>query len=325
MLRANRIVISRKGFDSTAGGVASPIIDGRLVSLPIPEEDPVVCDDDHIAYEDLGHQDNLPTIASIVRSLTKGKEKEWSDEHKVHLDPDLRSSLRSKKASSEANKTYLFGQSGGAQAELDAVKSDGIRVDAGDLFLFFGWFKDAQVDKDGICRYKRGAKDKHVLWGWLEVGRRWDLMDKQTLALLQSTPKYNHHPHVSHPGRRTTNILYESTTALSFHPDLPGAGLFDNYTSELCLTSLGGTRAKWELPGFFRDVKVARFKFKNWESVDSGQSIVPPERCKGCGAASQGQEFIFDPKAIHADKIEQWVLSKFDHLRKSTVLSSPQQ
>ena len=35
-----RLVISRKGFDSTAGGCASPILpDGTMVSLPIPDEE----------------------------------------------------------------------------------------------------------------------------------------------------------------------------------------------------------------------------------------------------------------------------------------------
>ena len=34
-----RVILSRKGFDSGAGGVPSPIIDGRPVSMPIPQED----------------------------------------------------------------------------------------------------------------------------------------------------------------------------------------------------------------------------------------------------------------------------------------------
>ena len=33
-----KIVLSRKGFDSAAGGVASPILpDGKMLSLPIPD------------------------------------------------------------------------------------------------------------------------------------------------------------------------------------------------------------------------------------------------------------------------------------------------
>ena len=33
-----KVVLSRKGFDSSAGGVASPIMpDGTMLSLPIPD------------------------------------------------------------------------------------------------------------------------------------------------------------------------------------------------------------------------------------------------------------------------------------------------
>ena len=35
-----RIILSRKGFDSANGGYPSPIMpDGRMVSLPIPEQE----------------------------------------------------------------------------------------------------------------------------------------------------------------------------------------------------------------------------------------------------------------------------------------------
>ena len=36
-----RLILSRKGFDAKAGGVASPILrDGRIYSLPIPQDYP---------------------------------------------------------------------------------------------------------------------------------------------------------------------------------------------------------------------------------------------------------------------------------------------
>jgi hypothetical protein len=39
-----KLILSRKGFDSAAGGVPSPLIDGRPVSLPIPTRQPSPCD-----------------------------------------------------------------------------------------------------------------------------------------------------------------------------------------------------------------------------------------------------------------------------------------
>src|SRR5437763_11628659 len=45
--RSRKIILSRKGFDSAAGGCASPVLpDGRLVSFPIP-------DDEGVPYGDL--------------------------------------------------------------------------------------------------------------------------------------------------------------------------------------------------------------------------------------------------------------------------------
>jgi hypothetical protein len=35
-----KLIFSRKGFDSSAGGVPSPLVDGRPISLPIPTRMP---------------------------------------------------------------------------------------------------------------------------------------------------------------------------------------------------------------------------------------------------------------------------------------------
>ncbi|MBX2843646.1 MAG: hypothetical protein KTR26_17890 [Flammeovirgaceae bacterium] len=34
-----KIILSRKGFDSGMGGIASPILGDKMYSLPIPEAD----------------------------------------------------------------------------------------------------------------------------------------------------------------------------------------------------------------------------------------------------------------------------------------------
>lgn len=46
-----KVILSRKGFDSTNGGILSPIIDNRIMlSLPIPSKDRKK---DNIKYEEL--------------------------------------------------------------------------------------------------------------------------------------------------------------------------------------------------------------------------------------------------------------------------------
>ncbi|MCB2078595.1 MAG: hypothetical protein KDE55_12965 [Novosphingobium sp.] len=105
-----RIVFSRKGFDSTAGGAPSPIIDGRPVSLPIPSKrrsDPT--------FASLGH-------GKAVRQATRGK---LTGSDRCHDDPMF------------ADGHCWFGQCGAAQGHL---RKHGVRE--GDAFLFFGLFAD---------------------------------------------------------------------------------------------------------------------------------------------------------------------------------------
>ena len=71
-----RIIFSRKGFDSSAGGVPSPIIGGRPHSLPIPTRMPTVT-----RFRDLGNG-----TAALVDDLTNGR---LSSDQPCHLDPDL--------------------------------------------------------------------------------------------------------------------------------------------------------------------------------------------------------------------------------------------
>jgi hypothetical protein len=110
-----KIVLSRKGFDSSAGGCASPIIDGYLVSLPIP-------DDSSIRYGDISFG-SLGSLGPIVESLTTGRVRAASC---AHLDPDLDRAAISR----HVEWRPVFGQASKAQSHLLAHG-----VGKGDLFL----------------------------------------------------------------------------------------------------------------------------------------------------------------------------------------------
>lgn len=74
-----KIILSRKGFDSTSGGVPSPILpDGRMVSLPMPDRHSPV------RYGGIGG--NGREIASLVSRLTRGRIRSNA---RAHLDPDV--------------------------------------------------------------------------------------------------------------------------------------------------------------------------------------------------------------------------------------------
>lgn len=110
-VRVMRIIFSRKGFDSAAGGGPSPIIDGRPVTLPIPGA--AGCG---TTYGSLG-------LGQHAAKASRGR----YDEHGFcHHDPMFL-----------ADGTCLFGQVGAAQSHL---ANQG--VGPGDVFLFFGLFRE---------------------------------------------------------------------------------------------------------------------------------------------------------------------------------------
>jgi len=71
-----KLILSRKGLDSAAGGVPSPIIVGRPISLPIP-----VAARSTTAYDGLG-------LGDVVERVTRGR---ISGSHLCHEDPMLES------------------------------------------------------------------------------------------------------------------------------------------------------------------------------------------------------------------------------------------
>ena len=123
---ANKIILSRKGFDSANGEMASPIFtDGRIISLPIPEDSKKKIEDFSLQYSDI--QNDGKTYREIIRQLRPNHE--HLDDY-CHLDPDIYKSIKNREMEWEA----CFGQSTAALSHLDSQK-----VNVGDIFLFFGW------------------------------------------------------------------------------------------------------------------------------------------------------------------------------------------
>jgi hypothetical protein len=114
-----KIIFSRKGFDSSAGKVPSPIIDGVPISLPIPAKRRSVT-----SYR-------LAGFGEIVEQMTKGR---IAADDLCHEDPVF------------SGGRWAFGQTSAAQTHLDR---NGVGV--GDVFLFFGLF----ASPDGQDRHHR--------------------------------------------------------------------------------------------------------------------------------------------------------------------------
>lgn len=217
-----KVILSRKGFDSSNGGCPSPIMpDGTLISMPIPS-------DDRDSYGDLCYC-GMP-YSRILQQLAPKK----TFGH-CHVDPDIRDGCRAK--SIESWKPG-FGQIGSAQGVLTNAG-----VEPGDLFLFFGWFRKVELYK-GRYRYVRRNKgdfyehsDMHTIYGYLQIG--------EILTAKDRISEYPWHPHASDSRIcNGTNAIYIPTEHLSFLPEHKGYGTLD-YRVDRVLTMENKSRGTW--------------------------------------------------------------------------------
>ena len=225
-----KLILSRKGFDSAFGGKASPIFpDGTMFSLPIPDSDSVV------AYDDLVHAGI--NIGKVVADI-KGDEA-WRHE-RAGLNPDINvdSTQRSN------GWRPICGQANKAETHLREQ-----RVQEGDTFLFFGSFKRVK-ETDDVWHFVRGARELHVLWGWLQVGEMHDVRDLAPDDLKWARA---YHPHLNPQWRPDPNRLYIARDALKIGNRFkaPGAGVFKYCDDRLILTEPGMSKSNWRLERFF--------------------------------------------------------------------------
>ncbi len=217
-----KIILSRKGFDSSNGGCASPIMpDGTLLSMPIPTNDEVSFTD--IAWNDV-------TYAEILEQICPNKS--FSN---CHLDPDIRDN-RIKKVNGWVP---AFGQTGSAQGLLSNAG-----VEVGDTFLFFGWFRQVEQTENGYKFATRKhndfyhGNDLQVIYGYMQVGEI--ITDQDRIR------QYYWHPHSSdeHTGN-SNNALYLPSARLSFDPKMKGYGTLD-FRKDRVLTMEGMGRGTWK-------------------------------------------------------------------------------
>jgi hypothetical protein len=258
-----KVILSRKGFDAEAGGIASPILpDGQLVSLPIPRPG------EDRRYADLRIGDGR-TYADLLQYLHA----KVSGRDTCHLDPDLCEWAVPRPAGWRP----LSGHRGNAQLELDRHC-----VGPGDLFLFFGWFRQVEALPSGKLAYAQGAPDLHVVFGYLQI--------ETAIAVSSATalsPWMQAHPHATAKYRqRDNNTLYVSRSRSSWDDGLPGAGPLE-LSPRGVLTKPGLPRSRWQLPEFFHTLSAGRIRYE-----PQGQYY----------QSFRGQEFVIQED----QRVEQW-------------------
>lgn len=269
-----RLIFSRKGFDSSAGGCPSPIFpDGSLYALPIPDPK------SKIRYGELNHAGI--SIGKLVEELTRGKVRA---EGGAHLDPDMHRRALPRKRGWKP----LLGQTGAAQGHL---RKQG--VEPGDLLLYFGLFRPVE-EVDGTWRFVRNTPARHILWGWMSVGEICKVDELKPGEL--SWARYHPHFQIGPDRANTLYIAGERLTLSDAANPLPGAGLFPKLKPDLVLTHPDSPRPSlWQLPRFMypdagRTPLSYHTKMERW-----GLEEMPRDK-NTCNlqCAARGQEFVLD-------------------------------
>ena len=262
-----KVILSRKGFDSQYGGMPSPILpDGTLLSLPIPSKE------DTTKYTDLTW--NGKSYYELIQELKPSSQIKAN--YTCHLDPDIR-----KAAADRLDGWKLtFGQTGFPLGHLQKQK-----VGIGDLFLFFGSFRQTEFI-DGKLSYVKGASALHVIYAYLQVG---DIVCSQ-----DSVPHWlTEHPHAKTERWKQPNAIFIASDLLSLCPEQPGAGCL-SYADKLVLTKQGCSKSVWDLPDFFRDIPIT-YNANAWKD----DCFV---------STAKGQEFVFEANSEAVEWIKHLLL-----------------
>jgi hypothetical protein len=122
-----KVILSRKGFDSSNGGIVSPIFeDGTLISFPIPSDDKDTFSD--LQYEGISYSDILLDL-------------HYRGKSHCHVDPDLDQNKRKTKVDGWVP---AFGQINQSAVYL---KNNGIRE--GDLYDMYEMQEKEKDSRDG--------------------------------------------------------------------------------------------------------------------------------------------------------------------------------
>ena len=243
-----KIILSRKGFDSSNGGIVSPIMeDGTLVSLPIPS-------DDRDRFDDLvycGH-----SYAKILQDLNYKENPSYPN---CHVDPDLTMDRRKTRIEGWCP---IFGQVSSSAIYL----MENVKVEVGDLFLFFGNYHKVQYSNGKYQYIKKTGdfysdNDLQVIWGYMQVG---DIIQDP-----EEQRKYSWHPHSDGDRIRIpSNVMFKAREKLSFNENLPGAGVL-KYREDRVLTAENCNKATWVKRSVY-DVDAIIGKRKNSSKNTNG-------------------------------------------------------
>lgn len=277
------IVLSRKGFDSSTGGMYSPLDSdsGEYVFLPRPEVGNMV-DSGYkgVDYESLSTRflnfNNLKEVLSAKDKLP---------EYGAHLDPDLTKVIPVK------GWRPAFGQRNAAQGYL---RNRGVGDNSrGTLFLFFSRFKPWEKTDSGL-------REGYYIYGWLEVG--------ETLKPSEAPKALSYHPHFASKYREAkNNIVYVASSKIS-GTNLPGAGMFKKLSNTLRLSyHEEKDLLKWKLPHL---AFKAFSRLKNYEKIGSDHCTAEWPQSFGQAAVCSEKIPEYEVSLSTVKEVRKWAINK---------------
>ncbi|MDE6598319.1 MAG: hypothetical protein K2K60_06745 [Clostridia bacterium] len=271
-----KVILSKKGFDSSNSTNPILITNNELLFLPIPSSNKT-----DKRYSEI-FIDNEVSLLDYCREMginyviIGGNKVLIDGETNCHLDPQLLDYF------GYADFKGSFGQESSPQGHL---KNNNVQV--GDLFLFYGWHKDLKdnIHKDG----------KHTIFGYLQIGeiiKVNELTPEYRQEIIKKYPWLKHHPHWY--SKETNNTIYIAKEHFAFDTSLKGYGMF-KYGPELDLSANDmGKRTCWRIPAL-KGLKASYKGVNGKEEFDElGQYIIFP-RC---------QELVID-----SPQAEQWAIN----------------
>ncbi len=258
-----KIILSRKGFDSSYGGCPSPILpDGTMVSLPIPHKIGIPYTKVSITPE-ISLKDIMGDLCpEPVMSGKRG-----SLDMFCHLDPDINHFSVPR----DYDWRPIFGQNNAAAGHLLNKK-----VGEGDIFLFFGWFQKTRYMTDGRLEFY--GDSFHALFAYFEI----DSVHHSPDLFSSSIPNFAlSHPHMQSEFENSkNNMLFISSEHLSLDKTKKGAAIF-KWDEQLKLSVPGMSRSFWDLPSPFRNTDISYHTEDSWKDGLFR-------------ARSRGQEFVVE-------------------------------
>jgi len=310
----NKIVLSRKGFDSSAGGGYSPFNPEKrkYIWLPIPEKKSIATGmSNELKFEDITIEDNyLPrygasNLKELLERFSEGRKNrdvspklgtweptlEKKGTEYTHFDPWLKDGPWLKEESKHS--LGAFGQVGRAQTILTKQG-----VGENTLFLFFSRFvpvpkrKNDDLEIDIENKYSREHLNDglYFIYGWFKVGeiiRKFEEIDKKIPNPKLGEELKSRHPHAteSYFNKKQNNTIYIADELLFPDDTIPGCGYFPTLSDKQLLTATDSAQhevgswipSRWKTPpGFSLETccPSSPLRLANWVSAKEGAPLV---------------------------------------------------